>query len=56
MKKKRNDGAWCTGRGRECDVSVYYISPTPFFTDYDKMNVVIFSYFGYNNTFSLWNY
>lgn len=28
-----------------------YISPTPFFIDYDKMNVVFFSYFGYNNVF-----
>ena len=33
-----------------------YISPTPFFIDYDKMNVGFFSYFGYNNAFSLWNY
>ena len=29
MKKKRNDGAWCTGRGRECDVSVYYMLTDP---------------------------
>ncbi len=33
-----------------------YITPTPFFTDYDKMHVGVFSYYGYNNPFTLWNY
>ena len=33
-----------------------YITPTPFFTDYDKMHVGVFSYYGYNNPFTLWDY
>ena len=33
-----------------------YITPTPFFIDYDKMKVGMFSYFGYNNPLTLWNF